>query len=93
MNRNLLIVIIFMALLIAGCTQEKKAENKKDEVNQTVPLKNLTQETPPIQIQPPPEKINKTDINDEIFRDDIDKGIDDLNMINSLNLSKEIKPE
>ncbi len=88
--KSLIVLLLFAMLLVAGCSQSRPQEKPKEEAK---PQENKGTPAPapsPVELpkeEPKPEHTVK--INEDLFKDDLDKALVDLDSIADLNLSEE----
>ncbi|MBS3068454.1 hypothetical protein J4450_07135 [Candidatus Micrarchaeota archaeon] len=87
---KLLVLLLIGTLLFTGCFHDKKVEEKpKEEVKPPEPPPSV-QPPPPVEIKEEPKVEPTAEVDEDLFSDDLGKALEDLDEINTLNLSKEI---
>ncbi|MCI0558259.1 MAG: hypothetical protein MN733_07165 [Nitrososphaera sp.] len=79
MNKLVLLGLVF-ALVIAGCAQQAQVKNETPLKNET-PVKNDTPAPPPTNQTPPVPPQNETEIDEDMFSEDLEEALDDLDAV------------
>lgn len=87
--KMILVSLMIAMLLIAGCFHDKKPEEKSKEEVKPPAQPPPPPAPPPVEIKEEP-KVEKKEIDEDLFSDDLDKALADLDEINTLNLSQEL---